>query len=201
MCVPARLWCVRLTMPPFACLLKEIKSLETPDDQSIMNLFIGGVEDPFVTQNDLRDYFYQFGELRVINVLKKSKAAIIHFTRYAAWFANAYPAHTKVYRLFLTVSCCSIFCIFFCLGCVWPCYDKNLTHIPPTCLCAVQRTLTPLVVRPQKRRQSRPSTIWSLRGASSRYAYDFLLPSCAKATYSVYQTPARVIDVYAVPHT
>lgn len=57
-----------------------VKSLKPPEDKSVMSLYIGGVEEPFVTEQDLRDYFYQFGEIRVINVLKKAKAAIVHFT-------------------------------------------------------------------------------------------------------------------------
>ena len=41
-----------------------------------MSLFVGGVEEPFVTQQDLKDFFYQYGEIRVINVMQKSKAAL-----------------------------------------------------------------------------------------------------------------------------
>jgi len=59
---------------------KTTKSLEAPADKSIMSLYIGGVEVPFVTKQDLQDYFYQFGEIRTISVLQKQKAAFIHFT-------------------------------------------------------------------------------------------------------------------------
>lgn len=59
----------------------KMPSLEAPADKSITSLFVGGVEDPFVTKQDLQDYFYQFGEIRTINVLKKQKAAFVHFTR------------------------------------------------------------------------------------------------------------------------
>lgn len=62
----------------------KIPSLEPPADKAITSLYVGGVEDPFVTQQDLQDYFYQFGEIRVINVLKKQKAAFVHFTRSVA---------------------------------------------------------------------------------------------------------------------
>lgn len=72
------------------------KALETPVDKSIMNLFVGGVEAPFVTEQDLRDYFYQFGELRVINVLKKSKAAIVHFTSRDAAEKAASSSHNSL---------------------------------------------------------------------------------------------------------
>lgn len=59
-------------------------ALDAPADQSIMSLFVGGVEEPFVTQQDLKDFFYQYGEIRVINVMQKSKAALVHFTSRSA---------------------------------------------------------------------------------------------------------------------
>ena len=56
------------------------KALNPPQDQSVTSLYIGGVEEPFLTKTDLKDHFYQFGEIRVINVLVKTKAAIVHYT-------------------------------------------------------------------------------------------------------------------------
>ena len=38
---------------------KNVKALEAPADPSIMSLYVGGVEAPFVTQQDLQDHFYQ----------------------------------------------------------------------------------------------------------------------------------------------
>lgn len=35
-------------------------SLKPPEDKSIMSLFIGGVEEPFVTKEDLHSHFYQY---------------------------------------------------------------------------------------------------------------------------------------------
>lgn len=46
----------------------KIPTLEPPVDKSIVSLFIGGVEEPFVTKKDLQDYFYQFGEIRTVCV-------------------------------------------------------------------------------------------------------------------------------------
>jgi pre-mRNA-splicing factor RBM22/SLT11 len=56
------------------------KRLEPPEDKSVMNLFIVGVEEPFVSQANIRDHFYQYGEIHKVNVLKKSKAALVHYT-------------------------------------------------------------------------------------------------------------------------
>eukprot|EP00037_Helgoeca_nana_P011942 m.107585 g.107585 ORF g.107585 m.107585 type:complete len:388 (+) comp21163_c0_seq1:13-1176(+) len=74
----------------------KIPSLEPPADKAITSLYVGGVEDPFVTQQDLQDYFYQFGEIRVINVLKKQKAAFVHFTSRPAAEKAAEAAHNKL---------------------------------------------------------------------------------------------------------
>eukprot|EP00039_Didymoeca_costata_P001193 m.50512 g.50512 ORF g.50512 m.50512 type:complete len:384 (-) comp10675_c0_seq1:403-1554(-) len=62
----------------------KIPNMEPPADKSITSLYVGGVEDPFVTEQNLKDHFYQFGEIRVINILKKAKAAIVHFTERSA---------------------------------------------------------------------------------------------------------------------
>lgn len=57
-----------------------MKVLETPDDKSIMHLYIGGVEEPFCSEQDLRDYFYQFGELRQVRIIPRQNAAFVHFS-------------------------------------------------------------------------------------------------------------------------
>lgn len=62
----------------------KVQALEAPKDQAIMSLYIGGVEAPFVTQQDLQDHFYQYGEIRTIRVLQKQKAAFVHFTSRSA---------------------------------------------------------------------------------------------------------------------
>eukprot|EP00035_Acanthoeca_spectabilis_P023289 m.448699 g.448699 ORF g.448699 m.448699 type:complete len:396 (+) comp19698_c0_seq1:34-1221(+) len=74
----------------------KMPSLEAPADKSITSLFVGGVEDPFVTKQDLQDYFYQFGEIRTINVLKKQKAAFVHFTSRGAAEKAADAAYNKL---------------------------------------------------------------------------------------------------------
>lgn len=67
-----------------------MKSLEAPEDKSVMHLFIGGVEEPYCSEKDLKDYFYQFGEIRQIKLVKTQKAAFVHFaSRDAAERAGA----------------------------------------------------------------------------------------------------------------
>lgn len=58
--------------------------LTPPEDRTITTLYIGGVPDG-LTDSDLRNHFYQFGELRSVNVHPKQHCAFIQFaTRNAA---------------------------------------------------------------------------------------------------------------------
>ncbi|XP_057298136.1 pre-mRNA-splicing factor RBM22-like [Hydractinia symbiolongicarpus] len=61
--------------------------LEPPDDKSITTLYVGGLDDK-ITENDLRDFFYQFGEIRSINIAAgKNCGFVCYTTRVAAEFA------------------------------------------------------------------------------------------------------------------
>ncbi|KAJ6223440.1 hypothetical protein RDWZM_001985 [Blomia tropicalis] len=63
-------------------LLKRASELPRPvppEDKSICTLYIGNVNEEIDEQN-LRDYFYQFGEIRSINVVRKSNCAFVQFT-------------------------------------------------------------------------------------------------------------------------
>ncbi|KAJ3049251.1 RNA binding motif protein 22 [Rhizophlyctis rosea] len=58
--------------------------LGQPDDKAITSLFITGVEAD-ITEQDLRNHFYPFGEIKSVVVVHKSKCAFINFaTRSAA---------------------------------------------------------------------------------------------------------------------
>ncbi|KAH9415713.1 pre-mRNA-splicing factor RBM22 [Dermatophagoides pteronyssinus] len=50
-----------------------------PEDKSITTLYIGNVNEQ-IEESDLRDYFYQFGEIRSINIVRKSNCAFVQFT-------------------------------------------------------------------------------------------------------------------------
>jgi len=53
--------------------------LEPPEDKSITTLYVGNLGDS-VTENDLRDNFYQFGEIRSITMVSRQQCAFIQFT-------------------------------------------------------------------------------------------------------------------------
>ncbi|XP_077999017.1 pre-mRNA-splicing factor RBM22-like isoform X2 [Glandiceps talaboti] len=53
--------------------------LATPEDKTITTLYVGGLGEK-VTEQDLRDHFYQFGEIRSINVVSRQQCAFVQFT-------------------------------------------------------------------------------------------------------------------------
>lgn len=57
--------------------------LEPPEDKSITTLYVGGLGDK-IGEKELRDYFYQYGEIRSINVVTKQQCAFIQFTSRSA---------------------------------------------------------------------------------------------------------------------
>ncbi|XP_071953548.1 pre-mRNA-splicing factor RBM22-like [Antedon mediterranea] len=57
----------------------QMPKLDVPEDRLVTTLYIGGLGDK-VTEKDLRDHFYQFGEIRNINVVQKQQCAFVQFT-------------------------------------------------------------------------------------------------------------------------
>jgi len=53
--------------------------LTPPEDKSITTLYIGNIGE-FMTEQDLRDHFYQFGEIRSITIVPKQQCAFVQFT-------------------------------------------------------------------------------------------------------------------------
>ena len=52
--------------------------LTPPTDKSITTLYVGGL-DGNITEKDLRDSFYQFGEIRHVHLVSKSGCAFVNF--------------------------------------------------------------------------------------------------------------------------
>ncbi|XP_052471584.1 pre-mRNA-splicing factor RBM22 [Carassius gibelio] len=71
-------------------LLKRVSSmprLDPPEDKSITTLYIGGLGEN-VTDSELRNNFYQYGEIRTITLVQKQQCAFIQFaTRQGAELA------------------------------------------------------------------------------------------------------------------
>ncbi|OWA52853.1 Pre-mRNA-splicing factor RBM22 [Hypsibius exemplaris] len=53
--------------------------LDNPEDRNITTLYVGSVLEP-ITEKDLRDHFYQFGEIRNIKMVQKQHCAFVEYT-------------------------------------------------------------------------------------------------------------------------
>lgn len=73
---------------------------QTPSDPTITTLFIGGVtEESGITEQDLRDFMYQFGEIRRVSMVTKQGAAFVEYAdRFAAERAMASGESAKAMR-------------------------------------------------------------------------------------------------------
>lgn len=55
-------------------------TLEPPEDKTITTLYVGNLGDK-LTEKDLRDHFYQFGEIRSVTMVTKQQCAFVQFTQ------------------------------------------------------------------------------------------------------------------------
>lgn len=58
----------------------QLPSLDPPEDKSITTLYVGNIAE-HLTEKDIRDHFYQYGEIRNITVVSKQQCAFIQFTK------------------------------------------------------------------------------------------------------------------------
>merc|ERR1712037_578283 len=59
---------------------EEMPSMAPPEDKTITTLWCGGVTSE-LSESDLQEYFYQFGEVACINIVQKSSCAFVQFTK------------------------------------------------------------------------------------------------------------------------
>eukprot|EP00088_Acartia_fossae_P030347 TRINITY_DN3131_c0_g1_i1.p1 TRINITY_DN3131_c0_g1~~TRINITY_DN3131_c0_g1_i1.p1 ORF type:complete len:407 (+),score=120.71 TRINITY_DN3131_c0_g1_i1:62-1282(+) len=59
---------------------KNMPSIEPPEDKSITTLFVGGLDDG-VAEQDVKNAFYSFGEIRNIHMVPKQGVAYVTFTK------------------------------------------------------------------------------------------------------------------------
>merc|ERR1712226_1428217 len=69
--------------------------LDPPDDRSITTLYIGNLGDK-VEEKELRDHFYQFGEIRQITVVSRQQCAFVQFTSRQAAESAAEKSFNKL---------------------------------------------------------------------------------------------------------
>jgi len=60
---------------------KALPVLKPPEDKTITTLYVGNLgDDSDVTESDIRDYFYQFGEIRNVTLLSGKGCGFVQFT-------------------------------------------------------------------------------------------------------------------------
>lgn len=57
--------------------------LETPSDRTITTLYVGNLGE-HITEVDIRDNFYQYGEIRSVTLVPKQQCAFVQFTKRSA---------------------------------------------------------------------------------------------------------------------
>jgi len=77
---------------------EQLPDLEPPKDESITSLWVGGVEAGVVGEQDLRDAFYSFGEVRSVKVLaEEKKCAFVDFASREGAEAAAKGLHKNLF--------------------------------------------------------------------------------------------------------
>lgn len=81
-----------------------MKNLTPPEDPTIMTLYVGGI-GPGISEGDLRDVFYPYGELKSIRKIENRKCAFVTYTtrdaaeRAASKLANQLVVKGETLRL------------------------------------------------------------------------------------------------------
>ena len=89
----------------------DMPTLEPPEDPLITTIYIAGLcddqskfgADP-VTETDLRNFFYQFGEIRSITMASKGSCALVQFAKRSSAEVAAEKTFNKLVCLFISVS-------------------------------------------------------------------------------------------------
>lgn len=73
----------------------DMPKLTSPEDKTITTLYIGNLGEK-VDEQELKDHFYQFGEIRSINVVAKQQCAFVQFTTRSGAEAAAEKSFNKL---------------------------------------------------------------------------------------------------------
>lgn len=60
-----------------------LPTLEVPEDKTITTLYVGNIGE-HVTETDIRDNFYQFGEIRTVTIVPRQQCGFVQYTKRAA---------------------------------------------------------------------------------------------------------------------
>ena len=73
-------------------------TLDPPSDKTITTLYLGNIGE-MITENDVRDNFYQYGEIRIVTLVPKQQCAFIQFTKRSACELAAEKTFNKLVSL------------------------------------------------------------------------------------------------------
>jgi pre-mRNA-splicing factor RBM22/SLT11 len=79
-------------------LLKRVADMPKPtppEDRTITTVYVGNVGDK-ITEKDLKDYFYQFGEIRSVTLVGKQNCAFVTYTNRSATEAAIEKSFNKL---------------------------------------------------------------------------------------------------------
>ncbi|CAK9291129.1 unnamed protein product [Gordionus sp. m RMFG-2023] len=74
----------------------DLPRLEPPDDKTITTLYVSNLGEDKITEKDLRNYFYQFGEIRSVSIVSKQQCAFIQYTTRQAAENAALHSYNKL---------------------------------------------------------------------------------------------------------
>eukprot|EP00614_Pseudopedinella_elastica_P022865 CAMPEP_0172615766 /NCGR_PEP_ID=MMETSP1068-20121228/62491_1 /TAXON_ID=35684 /ORGANISM="Pseudopedinella elastica, Strain CCMP716" /LENGTH=471 /DNA_ID=CAMNT_0013421013 /DNA_START=123 /DNA_END=1535 /DNA_ORIENTATION=+ len=75
---------------------EQMPALEAPKDEGITSLWVGGIEGGVVLEQDLRDAFYSYGEVRGIKMLPDKRCAFVDFVAREGAEAAAAKLHNNL---------------------------------------------------------------------------------------------------------
>ncbi|XP_063443944.1 pre-mRNA-splicing factor RBM22-like [Mytilus trossulus] len=73
----------------------DMPKLTPPDDKTITTLYVGNLGEK-IEESELKDQFYQFGEIRSVNIVTKQQCAFVQFTTRAAAETAAEKSFNKL---------------------------------------------------------------------------------------------------------
>ncbi|ESP03876.1 hypothetical protein LOTGIDRAFT_110063 [Lottia gigantea] len=74
---------------------QDMPKLEPPEDETVTTLYVGGLSEA-IEVDDLKNHFYQFGEIRSVNVVQKQQCAFVQFTSRTSAEAAAEKSFNKL---------------------------------------------------------------------------------------------------------
>lgn len=73
----------------------QLPTLDPPEDKTITTLYVGNISE-YLTEKDIRDNYYQYGEIRNITMVPRQQCSFVQFTKRASAEAAAEKTFNKL---------------------------------------------------------------------------------------------------------